>query len=162
MFGTATAAIGVLDQSRQLINTIREQHRHMRKVPEKCAELGTGLNELDEILHELEEHNPNSMPVMGVKLVQSISKYLESTQKALKRERDKEASLSRARRFLRARRVSEMLDELIGGLKDMELRGLMCGFAAHQAALLRGSPSDAKEDVFAAKYNVHRSQTALY
>ena len=77
MFGTVTAAMGALDQSRQLISAVCEHYRHMKKVPEKCTELGIGLDELDEILHELEKHNPDSMPTMGAKLVKSIFKYLE-------------------------------------------------------------------------------------
>ena len=58
VFGTVTAAIGVLDQSRQLVSTIREQHRHMKKIPRVCVELEKGFSEMDVTLHELMDYFP--------------------------------------------------------------------------------------------------------
>ena len=153
LFGTITAAIGVLDQSRQLVSAIRKQHRRMRKVPEKCNEVEKGLNEIGRILHELEEYKPDSIPEMANRQAQSMSEYLENARGMLEKERSKRVLASRTWRFLRARKVLETLEELIDGIRCVELKGLMCGLAAHHAVTLQTS-SGVKEDVFVSQYNV--------
>ena len=153
-FGTVTGVIGLLNLSRQLINEIREQCRRIKKVPNKCNQVEMGLDEIGKILHELKDYKQEKLPEMGRRQVESMSKYLEKAKHALEKEQNRAMSASRTRRFFRARRVSETLDELINGLKTMKQEGLMCGLSAHQAVLLQASSSGVRQDVFVAIYNI--------
>ena len=89
MFDTVTAAIGLLGQSHQLIAGIREQHRCMTKVPNKCNPVEMGLDKIGKILHELKGYTREDLPEMGRRQVESMSKYLEKTREVLEKEQNR-------------------------------------------------------------------------
>ena len=91
---------------------------------------------------------------MGRRQVESMSEYLEKARVGLEEEKSKGVLASRTRRFFRAGRMTEALDELIDGLRSMKQEGLMCSLSAHQATLFQASSFSAREDTFVAKYNV--------
>ena len=160
-FGTVTGVIGLLNLSRQLVNDIREQYRRMKKVPGKCNQVEMGLGEMGKILDELKGYKVEKLPEMARRQVELMSEYLEKAKDALEKEKSRGVSAWRPRRFLRARRVSEVLDELIEGLKSLEQKGLMCGLSAHQAVLLEVASYGMREDTFVAQYNVPSTPTEL-
>ena len=160
VFGTVTAAIGVLDQTRQLVTKIYQRYQLMKEVPEKCDRLAKGLDEMEKILHELQRYKAGTVPEMGMRLMNAISGYVENTRKALEAEVSKRESLLRVKRIFRARKISEALDERIDRLEQMELRGLILGFAAHQVETSL-APVDLSKDRFIAQYNVPSTPEGL-
>ena len=145
IFGTAPAAIGVLDHSRQLVNTIYQQHQRMKKVPEKCDELSAGLDKMKEVLCEFKLYKSESMTPMNIKQVTKISEYLGHVEGVLEVKGTK-ASSSKMGLLLRARKASETLNELIDKFKDLELRGLVIDVReSNQTGILQGS-SEGREE----------------
>ena len=153
VFSTVTAA---LDQSRLLVNVIRNQYRHMKRVPGKCGELEKGLNEMSVTLRELTEYERESMTPKGKREVKRMSEYLEYAKSKLEEQKSVTEGSSKVGRFVRAKRVSETLDELIGRLEELELRGLVIDGFAHQHA-----SSNTGNDVFTAQYNVPPTPDSL-
>ena len=146
VFGTVFAA---LDQSRLLVVVIRDQYRHMKRIPRKCAELDKGLSEMDVTLRKLKEHEPESMTAKGKREVKRMSVHLKYAKSKLEEQKSITEGSSKVGLFVRAKRVSETLDELISRLEKLEWRGLVIdGFAHHQAS------SSTRNDVFIAQYNV--------
>ena len=113
VFGAVAAAFGVLDESRQVIDAIRGQRRHMKETPDRRSQVELELDEINKMLRELERCKHASLPEMGVRQVESISDDLRKVKEVLEKEKSKEESASCMRRFFRARRGPETLDELI-------------------------------------------------
>ena len=90
----------------------------MKKVPDKCDQVKMGLKEIGKIRHELQGYKPENLPDMAKRHIEAMSEYLERTKNALEKEQNRAVSAPRPRRFFRARRVADTLDELIDGLKS--------------------------------------------
>ena len=161
VFGTVTAAIGVLDQSRQLVRVLCEQYRHMKKVPRKCVEFDKRLNETNVTLRELKGYKAESMTPMATREVNRMSEYLKDAKSKLERLKRMTEESSKMGRWCRGKRVSEALDELIDELEKLKVPGLVIDSSAHQASLLQAS-SSAEKDMFTLQYNVPPTLPSSY
>ena len=157
---TASGTVGVLDQTRPLVTEICRQFQFMKEVNGKCNQLTKGLDEIDKILHQLQKRDAGSTPEMGKRQAPAISEYVENTRKALEEVVGKGKPLSKAEVVLQARKVSEVLDERIDRLEDMELRGPVLGYATHQAKPSQ-TPLNTDEDRFVTQFNDHSTSKGL-
>lgn len=91
-------------------------------------------------LHELGGYKAESITPLRQRQVTKMSEHLRNAKSVLKGEEEKVKASSKEDRFIRAKRVSETLDELVKGLERLKVRGVLIdGFVAHQAALLQSS-----------------------
>ena len=155
VFGVITGALGLLDQSRQPVSAIYTQHQYMKMIPRKCTELDDGLNAMKANLLELKRYDVASMMPLRIVAAEKISDFLKDAQKRLEEERCKGKSLSKVGRFFRAKKLCEILTDLIEKLDKLEDRALVIdGAASNQATTLQVSSEQSSNDSFVVQCDV--------